>query len=70
MRVIAKHIPQPALFMETEQFRESKPYVLVDGKYVLVDDTDFIDIAEGFDCGDLMTFAYMGKIYESVVFIR
>ena len=51
-----------------EVYHESKAYVVVDGKDVLVDATEFLDIAEDIFGRDQMTFKYKGEVHQSLVF--
>ena len=53
--------------MESEYY-ESRAYVIVDGKEVLVDDTEFLDIEEDIHGRDCITFIYNGQTHKSLVF--
>jgi hypothetical protein len=47
-----------------------KAFVIVDGEYVAVDDTVFLNISEDFDGRDLYTFKYNGKTYSKNIIIK
>jgi len=54
--------------MYDEEYYESKAYVVVDGKDVLVDDTEFLNIEEDIFGRDQITFNYKGEVHQSLVF--
>ena len=45
-------------------------YVIVDGEEVLVKDTKFLDISEGLQGEDMLTFEYEGETHTRIVYKR
>ena len=45
-------------------------YVIVDGEEVLVKNTKFLDISEGLQGEDMLTFEYEGETYTRIVYRR
>ena len=50
---------------EEDYFCEMASYVMVKGEWILVDDTEFVNIEEDLQGYDLMTFKYKGNKYRS-----
>lgn len=50
--------------------QERESHVLVEGEWIPVSLTTFLNISEDFQGRDVMTFEYAGKVYESLVIMK
>ena len=56
--------------MNEEIYGERTSYVIVDGEYVKVSDTTFLNISEDIYGRDVYEFEYNGKQYSSNVILK
>jgi hypothetical protein len=57
--------------MKDEEIYGSKTnYVLVDGEFIPVDETEFLNISEDLFGRDVYEFKYKGKCYSSNVIVK
>ena len=53
-----------------EQLTEKVPYVLVEGEWINVNKTEFLNISEDLFGRDVYEFKYNGKVYSSHVIMK
>jgi hypothetical protein len=54
--------------LDIEHYPQS--HVLVEGEWIPVSVTEFLNISEDIHGRDVMTFTYGGKVYESLVIMK